>query len=48
MFHLTMPSEGSPVAAIRRAAEVFLDHLQNIGAATAIEISTSSEGEDAA
>lgn len=47
MFHLTMPSEGSPVAAIRRAAEVFLDHLQNIGAATAIEISTSSEGEDA-
>jgi len=45
MFHLTMPSNAAPAAAIRRATAVFLDHVALVGAVQEVEVSTRSGGE---
>ncbi|HWU88161.1 MAG TPA: hypothetical protein VN253_12830 [Kofleriaceae bacterium] len=47
MFHLTMPSGGTPLTAIRCATVVFLEQVKTIGIATSVEVSTRSGGEDA-
>jgi len=47
MFHLAMPSQAAPAAAIGRATTTFLGHVTMIGAAHEVEVSTRSGGEDA-
>ena len=47
MFHLAMPSDGLPLAAIRRAAATFLEQVALIGAAREVDVSTRSGGESA-
>jgi hypothetical protein len=45
MFHLTMPSNAEPAAAIRRATAAFLDQVGLIGAAGEVDVSTRAGGE---
>jgi hypothetical protein len=45
MFHLTMPSNLVPAAAIRRATATFLDQVALIGVAREVDVSTRSGGE---
>src|SRR3954464_6109567 len=47
MFHVTMPSGGKPVVAIRRATATLLASVRRIGAAREMAVSGRSGGEDA-
>jgi hypothetical protein len=47
MFHLAMPSSGTPADAIRRATAVFLEQVKLVGAARDVEVSTRAGGEAA-
>ena len=47
MFHLTVPSSGDPVLAMRSTTIGFVAQLPAIGPAFAMTVSTRADGEDA-